>query len=52
MIDFQEEIRRFKPSLDIEEIEDAIAKADLTDMNDIMMQLVQDGIAQDKQKER
>lgn len=45
MIDFQEEIRRFKPSLDVEDIEDAIAKSDLTDMNDIMMQLVQDGIA-------
>lgn len=44
MIDFKEEIKRFKPSLDVEDIEDAIAKSDLTDMNDIMMQLVQDGI--------
>ena len=42
MINFQEEIKRFKPSLDVENIEDAIAKADLTDMNDIMMQLIQD----------
>lgn len=46
MINFQEEIRRFKPSLDVENIEDAIAKSDLTDMNDIMMQLIQDGIVQ------
>lgn len=44
MIDFKEEIKRFKPSLDVEDIEDAIAKSDLTDMNDIMMQLMQDGI--------
>jgi hypothetical protein len=42
MINFNEEIKRFKPSLDVEHIEDAIAKADLTDMNDIMMQLIQD----------
>ncbi len=51
MIDFQEEIKRFKPSLDVENIEDAIAKSDLTDMNDIMMQLVQDGIASRKNGE-
>ncbi len=49
MINFQEEIKRFKPSLDVENIEDAIAKSDLTDMNDIMMQLIQDGIAEKKQ---
>lgn len=40
MINFEEEIRRFKPSLDVENIEDAIAKSDLTDMNDIMMLLI------------
>ena len=37
MIDFEEEIERFKPSLDIEEVEDAIVKSDLTDMTDVMM---------------
>lgn len=51
MINFQEEIKRFKPSLDIEHIEDAIAKSDLTDMKDIMLELVKDGIAADKQKD-
>ena len=27
MIDFEEEIERFKPSLDVEEVEDAIVKS-------------------------
>ena len=29
MIDFEEEIERFKPSLDVEAVEDAIVKATL-----------------------
>ena len=46
MIDFEEEIERFKPSLDVEAVEDAIVKSDLTDMTDIMMELIKerDGI--------
>ncbi len=40
MIDFDEEIARFQPSLEVEEIEDAIVKADLTDMTDIMIQMM------------
>lgn len=41
MINFQEELKRFRPSLDVDNIEDAIAGIDLTDMNDLMMQLVE-----------
>ncbi len=41
MINYQEEIKHFKPSLDIDNIEDAIAGMNLTDMEDLMMQLVQ-----------
>lgn len=40
MIDFEEELSRFKPSLEIEQVEDAIVSSDLTDMADIMMELV------------
>ncbi len=40
MINYQEEIKHFKPSLDVDNIEDAIAGMNLTDMNDLMMQLV------------
>lgn len=39
-INFQEEIEHFKPSLEVEEIGDAIVKSDLTDMSDIMMELL------------
>ncbi len=41
LIDF-EEIERFKPSLDVEAVEDAIVKSDLTDMTDIMMELIKE----------
>ena len=40
MIDFEEELSRYKPSLEIEQVEDAIVKSDLTDMTDIMMELI------------
>ena len=40
MIDFEEEIERFKPSLDVEAVEDAIVKSDL--MTDIMMELIKE----------
>ncbi len=42
MIDFERELEHFKPSLDIDEIEDAVVQADLTDMTDIMMELIQE----------
>ena len=42
MIDFEEEIQRFKPSLDVEAVEDAIVKSDLTDMTDIRMEMIRE----------
>ncbi|MCI9047535.1 MAG: hypothetical protein HFG71_09730 [Hungatella sp.] len=42
MIDFDEELSYYKPSLEIEAIEDAIVKSDLTDMTDIMMELIKE----------
>lgn len=44
MINYQDEIKHFKPSLDVDNIEDAIAGMNLTDMNDLMMQLVQNAV--------
>lgn len=40
MVDFDEEIKRFKPSLEVEDIGEAIVKSDLTDMSDIMLELM------------
>lgn len=42
MIDFEEELSRYKPSLEVEAVEDAIVKSDLTDMTDIMMELIKE----------
>ena len=39
-IDFDSEIERFKPSLEGEDIGEAIVKSDLTDMSDIMIELL------------
>lgn len=40
MIDFDEEISQYKPSLEIDAAEDAIVRSDVTDMNDLMMELI------------
>ena len=42
MIDFEEEIQLFKPSLEVEAVSDAIIKSDLTDMADIMMEIMKE----------
>ncbi len=41
MINFQEELKKFHPSLEIEEVEDAIYNQDLTDMADIVIEMIQ-----------
>lgn len=40
MLDFEEELNRFKPSLEVGEVEDAIVKEDLTDMTDLMIEMM------------
>lgn len=42
MINFEDEIEQFKPSLEIEAAEDAIVRSDLTDMTDIMMEMIKE----------
>ena len=37
MIDFEEELRKFHPSLEVEDAEEAIYNQDLTDMADILI---------------
>ena len=39
-INFEEEIEHFNPSLEVEEVGEAIVKSDLTDMSDMMMELL------------
>jgi hypothetical protein len=40
MIDFDEELKKFKPSLEISEVEDDVVKSDISDINDIIMELL------------
>lgn len=41
MIDFDEELKKFQPSLEVEDLEEAIYQEDLTDMTDILREVVE-----------
>ncbi len=36
MLNFEEELKKFKPCLEVEDIEDAVYQEDLTDMTDLI----------------
>ncbi|MCC8168182.1 MAG: hypothetical protein LIO37_02430 [Clostridiales bacterium] len=40
MIDFEEELKNFQPSLDVDDAENAIYSHDLTDVTDIMTDML------------
>ena len=42
MLNFEEELQKFQPSLDIEEVEDVIISNDLTDLTDIIKDLLKE----------
>lgn len=42
MLDFEEELSRFQKSLEVGSVEDAIRKEDLTDMTDLLAELLKD----------
>ena len=41
MLDFEEEVKKFQPSLEVEDIEDAVYQEDLTDMTDILKEMIE-----------
>lgn len=41
MLNFEEELKKFKPSLEVEDVEEAVYKEDLTDMTDILREIMQ-----------
>ena len=43
MINYEEELARFQPSLEIDEAEDAIVNNDLTDVSDIIETILKSG---------
>ena len=40
MIDFEEELKKLHPSLEVEDAEDAMFNQDLTDMADILIKMI------------
>jgi len=42
MIDFDEELKKFQPSLEVEEAEEAIYNHDQSDMTDILQQMIRE----------
>ncbi len=42
MINFEEEIKKFNPSLEVEEVQEAIYNQDITDVADILIRMIKD----------
>ena len=42
MLNFDEEIKKFHPSLEVDEAEDAIYNNNVTDLTDILIQMMQE----------
>jgi len=51
MINYEEELKKFHPSLDVNEAEDAIYNRDLTDVTDILKELMTDEKEKKKMKQ-
>lgn len=48
MINYEEELKKFHPSMDVNEAEDAIYSRDLTDVTDILNEMLKE----EKQKKK
>ena len=42
MIDFEEELKKFHPSLEVEDAEEAIYNQDLTDAADLLVKMIKE----------
>ena len=42
MIDFEEELKKFHPSLEVEDVEGAVYNQDVTDLADVLVNLVKE----------
>lgn len=41
MLNFEEELKKFKPSLEVEDIEEAVYQEDLSDVSDLLKQVME-----------
>ena len=49
MINFEEELKKFHPSLEVEDAEEAIYNQDLTDMADVLVKMVKEAKAEEEE---
>ena len=42
MVNFEEELKKFHPSLEVEDAETAIYNQDLTDMSDLLVKMIKE----------
>ncbi len=40
MLDYEEELKKFKPSLEVEDVEGAVYQDDLSDMTDLLREVI------------
>ena len=52
MINFEEELKKFKPSLEIEDAEDIIYNQDLDDMSDVLLKVMKEAKAAESDEKR
>ena len=50
MINFEEELTKFHPRLEVEEVEDAIYNQDLTDMADLFVKMVKEATEESEEE--
>ena len=51
MINFDEEIKKFHPSLEVEDAAEAIYNQDLTDMADLMVKIIKEARIEEEEEE-
>ena len=49
MINFEEELKKFHPSLEVEDAAETIYNQDLTDMADVLVRMIQESKEKDKE---
>lgn len=49
MINFEEELMKFHPSLEVEDAEEAIYNQDLTDMADLLVKMVKEAVEEEEE---
>ena len=52
MINFEDELKKFHPSLEVEDAEEAIYNQDLTDMADILVKMIKETEVEAKKEKK